>query len=107
MDDLGVVVKNWTRVLTVSYSARDPRDPKYCENELLNVLSAKQSGLLNMNEKNAYELRWVAPAEIWKESLADLKKEPIERMYAPWVHAVFALPLEKVKEALLATHHTP
>jgi len=74
---------------------------------LLNVLSAKQSGLLNMNEKNAYELRWVAPAEIWKESLADLKKEPIERMYAPWVHAVFALPLEKVKEALLATHHTP
>ena len=104
MDDLGVMVKNWTRALTVSYSARDLRNPSYCENELLNVLSAKHNGPLDMNEKNAYELRWADPTEIWQESIADLKKESIERMYAPWVHAVFSLPLEKVNGALMATH---
>ena len=48
-EDLGVVIKNWRKILTVSYSARDPRDPRYCENELLYVLAAKHHGPLNMN----------------------------------------------------------
>ncbi len=99
-DDLGVMIKGWKNMLTVSYSARDPRDPRYCENELLHILVAKYSGLLHMNERNAYELRWVELEEISKDSIADTKKEPVGRKYAPWVHAVFALPAERVGEAL-------
>jgi len=99
-DDLGVKIEKWTKALTVSYSARDPRDQRYCENELLYVLVAKHEGPLHMNEKNAYELRWAGLAEISEGSAADLEKEPIERKYAPWVHAIFSLPPEKVEEAL-------
>ncbi len=100
MDDLGVVIKGWKKTITVSYSARDPRDPRYCENEMLHILVAKYSRPLHMNEKNAYELRWTEPEEISKDSIADTKKEPIGRKYAPWVHAVFALPVKRVGEAL-------
>ena len=92
MDDLGVKINGWTRRLTVSYSARDPRDPRYCENELLHIMVAKCCGPLHMNPKNAYELRWVELAEILEDSAEDLKKEPIDRKYAPWVHAIFTLP---------------
>jgi len=101
LDDLGVETKGWRKTLTVSYSARDPRDPRYCENELLHLMVARQGGPFRMNPKNAYELRWVQLAEISKDSAADLEKDPIDRRYAPWVHAVFALPLGKVEEALL------
>jgi len=48
-EDLGVVIKSWQQILSVSYSARDPRDPRYCENELLSVLAAKHRGPVNMN----------------------------------------------------------
>lgn len=106
MDDLGVTIKGWTKRLTVSYSARDPRDPKFCENELLHVMAAKYSGLLHMNPKNAYELRWVELAEISKDSAKDLEKESIDRKYAPWVHALFALPASKVGEAFLGDSHS-
>ncbi len=101
MDDLGVTIKGWTRRLTVSYSARDPRDPRFCENELLHVMVAKYGGPLHMNEKNAYELRWAELTEISGDSMADMKREPINRKYAPWVHAVLALPLKRVEDALL------
>src|SRR5260370_6023098 len=57
-EDLGVVIKSWRQILTVSYSARDPRDPRYCENELLYILAAKHGGPVNMNRNSAYELRW-------------------------------------------------
>jgi isopentenyldiphosphate isomerase len=100
MDDLGVTIKGWTKRLTVSYSARDPRDPRYCENELMHVMVARHDGPLHMNEKNAYQLRWVRLDEISKDLLTDLNREPIDRKYAPWVHTVFALPREKVGKAL-------
>jgi isopentenyldiphosphate isomerase len=100
-DDFEATIKKWKRTLTVSYSARDPRDPRYCENELLHVMVARYSGLLRMNPKNAYELRWVGLPQISEDSMADMKKEPIERKYAPWVHAAFSLPTTKVEEALL------
>jgi isopentenyldiphosphate isomerase len=100
MEDLEVTIKGWTKRLTVSYSARDPRDPRYCENELMHVMVAEHDGPLHMNKKNAYDLRWVRPAEISKDSEEDLRKEPIDQKYAPWVHTVFALPLERIEEAL-------
>ena len=99
MDDLGVRTRGWTRRLTVSYSARDPRDPRFCENELLHIMVAKYRGLLHMNRKNAYELQWVDATQISNDSIEDSKKEPIDRKYAPWVHAVFALQPQKVGEA--------
>jgi isopentenyldiphosphate isomerase len=98
-EDLGIVIKNWRNTLTVSYSARDPRDPRYCENELLRVLAAKHNGPTNMNRNSAYELRWAEVAEISRDSRKDSKKEPINRKYAPWVHTMFSLSHERVEEA--------
>lgn len=100
-EDLGITIGSWAQTLIVSYSARDPRDPRYCENELLHVLVARLSGPVHMNEKNVYGLRWVKLAEVSRDSQADLKKESIHRKYAPWVHAVFSLPLRRVEEAFL------
>jgi len=101
MDDFGADIKGWTKTLTVSYSARDPRNLRYCENELMHVMMARYSGPLRMNEKNAYELRWAELGEISEELPADSEKEPIERKYAPWVHAIFALPAKKVRGAFV------
>jgi len=98
-EDLGVVIKSWREIISVSYSARDPRDPRYCENELLHVLAAKHRGPLVMNDNSAYEVRWAEFAEISRDSQRDSKKEPIDRRYAPWVHAMFSLPHETVEEA--------
>jgi isopentenyldiphosphate isomerase len=98
-EDLEVAIKSWRKILNVSYSARDPRDPRYCENELLHVLAAKHSGPLNMNRNSAYELRWAEFAEISRDSGKDSKEKPIDRKYAPWVHAMFSLPVERVEEA--------
>ena len=100
-EDLGITTKSWRQILSVSYSARDPRDSRYCENELLSVLAAKHRGPMSMNRNSAYELRWVEFAEISRDSKTDSKREPIDQKYAPWVHAVFFLPLEKVEEAFL------
>lgn len=100
MEDLGIKTKGWKNALTVSYSARDPRDQRYCENELLHLLVVKHGGPFHMNAKNAYELRWVAVEEVSRDAAADLQKESIEWKYAPWVHAVFSLPRERVKDAL-------
>jgi isopentenyldiphosphate isomerase len=93
------VIKSWRKIITVSYSARDPRDPRYCENELLYVLAAKHHGPVNMNRNSAYELQWAKVAEISRDSQTDSIKEPIDRKYAPWVHATFSLPHERVEEA--------
>jgi isopentenyldiphosphate isomerase len=99
-EDLGIETRGWRNALTVSYSARDPRDQRFCENELLSLLVAKYDGPLHLNQRNAYELRWVELPEILEESVADLEKEPIERTYAPWVHATFALTSKAIREAL-------
>src|SRR6266704_4030470 len=98
-EDLGITIKSWRQILSVSYSARDPRDPRYCENELLHVLAAKHSGPVNMNRNSAYELQWAEFAEISRDSQTDSKKAPIDRKYAPWVHAMFSLPRERVEKA--------
>lgn len=98
-EDLGVAIKGWREILSVSYSARDPRDPRYCENELLHVLAAMYSGPMKMNRESAYELRWAECAEISRDSRKDSKKKPIDRNYAPWVQAMFSLPHERVEEA--------
>jgi len=98
-EDLGIVIKGWRNALSVSYSARDPRDPRYCENELLYVLAAKHGGPMKMNRNSAYEVRWAELAEISKDSQRDSKQKPIDRKYAPWVHAMFSLPRETVEEA--------
>ena len=98
-EDLGITNKSWRQILSVSYSARDSRDPRYCENELLYVLAAKHSSPVNMNRNSAYELQWAEFAEISSDSQTDSKKAPIDRKYAPWVHAMFSLPHERVEEA--------
>jgi isopentenyldiphosphate isomerase len=98
-EDLGTTIKSWRQILNVSYSARDPRDPRYCENELLYILAAKHRGPVNMNRESVYELRWAEFAEISRESQRDSKKALIDRKYAPWVHAMFSLPQERVEEA--------
>ena len=100
MDDLGVITKGWRKALTLSYAAQDPRDPRYCENELLRVMVTRYDGPIHMNEKNAYEAQWTTIEEIADDSSADAKKKPIERKYAPWVHATFALPSGQVKRAI-------
>jgi isopentenyldiphosphate isomerase len=101
MDDLGVRIKRWPRRLTLSYSARDPRDPRYCENELLHVMAARHEGPFRMNKKNAYELHWAKFEEIAKDSTADLEKKPIDRRYAPWVHSLFSPLYDEVEATLL------
>lgn len=100
MDDLGVRIRHWPRRMALSYSARDPRDPRYCENELLHVLVTKHDGPFHMNAKNAYELRWVKFEEVSRDSAADLEKEPINRKYAPWVHALFSLSPDEIEATL-------
>jgi len=66
----------------------------------LHVLAAKYSGPVNLNRNSAYELLWAEFAEISRDSTKDSKKRPIDRKYAPWVHAMFSLPRETVEEAL-------
>jgi len=98
-EDLGIAIRSWRNAINVSYSARDPRDPRYCENEMLYILAAKHRGPMKMNRESAYELQWAELAEISRDSKADSKKEPIERKYAPWVRAIFSLPHERVEQA--------
>ncbi len=101
MEDWGVRIKNWSEALSLSYSARDPRDPKYCENELSYVMVSRVGEPVRMNRRNAYAMRWAETREIWKESRHDMgKKKPIDRKFAPWVHAVFSLPSLKVESEL-------
>jgi len=106
-EDFGADIKKWSETLTVSYSARDPRDPRYCENELLHLMVARYGGPIRMNEKNAYRFKWVGFDEILEDLGSDLRKEPIDRKYAPFVHALFTLPTKKVKDALLGRALTP
>jgi isopentenyldiphosphate isomerase len=98
-EDLGITVKRWIQTLTVSYSAQDPRDPRYCENELLYLLAGKCDGQPHINRRNVYELQSADLEQIVEASRADTKKEPIDQRYGPWVHALFALPSKRVKAA--------
>ena len=100
LDDLGVKIEGWTDRLTVSYAARDPRDPRYCENELLHLMVARHGNQLRVNKKNAYDVSWVEPARILEDSLEDSERDPLDRKYAPWVHAVFALSPARLAKAL-------
>jgi isopentenyldiphosphate isomerase len=102
MDDLGVVIRGWADSFVYTYSARDPRDPRYCENELLHVMAASYKGPFHMNARNAYELGWAELVEISKESAEDLERKPVDRKYAPWVHAFVAQPEVKAGRALLS-----
>jgi len=52
-----------------------------------------------MNGQNAYELKWVRLEDIFEDSRTDLKKKPVDRKFAPWVHAVFSLSPREVREA--------
>jgi isopentenyldiphosphate isomerase len=101
MDDLGVAITGWADAMVLAYSARDPRDPRYCENELLHVMVARYGGPLHMNPRNVYELRWAELGEVSDESKDDLDKEPIDRKYAPWVHAMFTQPAVRIGKVLL------
>ena len=98
-EDLGITVSRWAKALTVSYSAQDPRDQLYCENELLYLLAGRCDSQPHINKKNVYELRSADLQHIAKDSRADLKEEPIHRSYGPWIHALFALPFERIKAA--------
>ena len=98
-EDLGITVQRWVQTLSVSYSAQDPRDPRYCENELLYLLAGRGDDQPHINRRNVYELQSVDLEQIVEDSRADMKKEPIDQRYAPWVHAVFALSSEGVKAA--------
>lgn len=101
MDDLGVTIPGWSDALVLSYAAQDPRDPRYCENELLHLMVARYEGPLHMNPKNVYQLRWAELGEILTDSASDLGKQPIDRKYAPWVHALCRLPNMNSRIALL------
>ena len=100
MDDLGVTITGWSDAQVLSYAARDPRDPRYCENELLHLMVTRYNGPLHMNPKNVYKLRWAELEEISSDSKDDLGREPINQKYAPWVHAIFAQPVEKIGKTL-------
>ena len=106
LDDLGVEITGWSDVLVLSYAAQDPRDPRYCENELLHIMTVGCGGPFKMNPKNVYEFMWADLSDISKESAEDLKREPIGRKYAPWVHALFARSAKEVETALLGHGHT-
>ena len=101
MDDLGVPITGWSDALVVSYAAQDPRDPRYCENELLHLMVTKCGGPLHMNSKNAYELSWAELGDILTESADDMAKQSIDRKYAPWVHALCTQPKKRIRNALL------
>ena len=98
-EDFAVTVQHWTQTLIGSYSAQDPRDPRYCENELLYLLASRYDSQPHINRKNVYELRSVDLEQIMEDSQSDLRREPIDRQYGPWVHAIFALPPERVNAA--------
>lgn len=96
-EDLGMSVKQWVQTLSVSYSAQDPRDPRYCENELLYLLAGRCDGQPHINKRSVYEWHSIDLQHIMRDSRADTKKEPLDQRYAPWVHALFALPSETVE----------
>ena len=98
-EDLGITVQRWTQTLIGSYSAQDPRDPRYCENELLYLLACRCDSQPHINRKNVYELRSIDLEQIMEDSRSDARREPIDRKYGPWVHAIFALPSGKIKAA--------
>lgn len=98
-EDVGITIKNWEQTLSVSYSALDPRNPRYCENEVLYLLVGKAVDRPRINPRNVYEVGSVDLAQISTDSRDDIEKKPIDRKYAPWVHAIFALPIRRVEEA--------
>jgi isopentenyldiphosphate isomerase len=100
LEDWGVRIRSWTQAVNLSYRARDPRNPRYCENELLYVLVSRNSGPVHMNRKNAYGSRWAEISDIARDSRNDMRKRPRNRKYAPWVHTLFSLPPQKIYAAL-------
>jgi len=106
-EDLGINVTKWVDALVVSYSARDPRNPKYCENELMHLMVGKYNGTVRANKKNVYGFEWKEPRELRKEAIQDESKDPKDRKYAPWIRPVFE-ELERRKKdwASLASSQT-
>jgi isopentenyl-diphosphate delta-isomerase len=88
-EDFGITVTQWKDVLDFGYSARDPRNPKYCENEFLHLFTGKYDGPVNPNKHNVYDHMWAEPQKISEQLVKDSTKDPIDQVYAPWVHAIF------------------
>lgn len=97
-EDLGVEIQDWTETALLSYSCEDPRSPKYCENELLHLLVTKYDGPFIPNPENVYRLEHLSVEQIHRECAEDLSKPPLEQRFAPWVHSLFARPLDEVEK---------
>src|SRR2546425_4318202 len=82
-EDLGVMIKPWRKTVSLSYSARDPRDPRYCENELLHVLATNNGGGVHVNRKKAYEMGGGKFSGIFRESQKELGREAKDSKEAP------------------------
>lgn len=106
VDDSGRPIGGWSDSLVLSYAARDPRDPRYCENELLHVMVARYEGPFRMNPRNVYDIKWAEPSELLRLSNDDLGREPSDRKYAPWVHAMFSLSGNKAGKTLMMLRPT-
>lgn len=88
-EDFGIVVEGWVDALTVTYAARDPRDPRFCENEFMHLLVGRHDGEVRPNPESVYACRWADPEAVMNEVASEAEVEPEARRYAPWVHSVF------------------
>ncbi len=97
LEDLGIAPGKWNEVLVTTYSALDPRDNEYCENEVLHLLVTTYDGPFKVNENNAYSVKWMKIEEIASQVVDDLRNEPLRREFAPWVHSIFVQPKKKLE----------
>lgn len=65
--------------VAVNYSAIDPRNPRYCENEFCRLVIASHRGAVTHNPENAYGHAWASFSRL----SSDLQSDPGK--YAPWV----------------------
>lgn len=98
MEDLGIDVHNWHDSISLSYSAIDPRNQDYCENELMHVMVARYDGPIRENKDNVYRIAYEDISTIMRDTAADGKKAPVDQKYSPWVQSVFARPKKDLEE---------
>ena len=72
-------VKVKASTIAVNYSAMDPLDSRYCENEFCKLVIALYDGEVRYNSEAAYGLSWI----LFSSLVADVDKNPTS--YAPWV----------------------
>ena len=63
----------------VNYSAVDPRNGKYCENEFCRLVISVHNTNVSHNSENAYGHEWA----LFERLISDSRKNP--NKYAPWV----------------------